>query len=158
MNRKINIFKNYQFIYLLLNNIYLLLLLGSPVKREKFLKLLKEGDCFYCYSFQIRSIKCYEKTAIFHCCVGAQEMLGLKQVEKGLMENQRLNEWMQIYFQKTEITLKGTPDQNILVNLDLKYMIQMVSFEIIWHLSVTIKKTKQLNRLIIKSRIITISN
>ncbi|EAR82164.1 hypothetical protein TTHERM_01285880 (macronuclear) [Tetrahymena thermophila SB210] len=84
--------------------------LGISSKKRKFFEVAK-GDCFHCYSFQIRSIKCYEKTVIFHCCVDAQEILGLNQVEKGLSENQRLPEWMQIDFQKTEITLKGTPDQ-----------------------------------------------
>ncbi|KAL4484382.1 hypothetical protein ABPG74_019559 [Tetrahymena malaccensis] len=84
--------------------------LGVSSKKRKFFEVAK-GDCFHCYSFQIRSIKCYERTVIFHCCVGAQEFLGLNQVEKGLSENQRLPEWMQIDFQKTEITLKGTPDQ-----------------------------------------------
>ncbi|EAR82165.2 hypothetical protein TTHERM_01285890 (macronuclear) [Tetrahymena thermophila SB210] len=84
--------------------------LGVTNKKRKFFEVSK-GDCFHCYSFQIRSIKCYEKSVMFNCCVGLQEFFGLNQVEKGLSENQMLPEWMQIDSQKTEITLKGTPDK-----------------------------------------------
>ncbi|EAR82163.2 hypothetical protein TTHERM_01285870 (macronuclear) [Tetrahymena thermophila SB210] len=125
--------------------------LGISNKKRKFFEVTK-GDCFHCYSFQIRSIKCYEKTAIFHCCVCAQEILGLNQVEKGLSENQRLPEWMQIDFKKTEIILKGTPDQKHIGQYTLKiydidgYLLRLFDIQVLPSRKLQIQIDQQQNQ------------
>ncbi|EAR82160.2 hypothetical protein TTHERM_01285840 (macronuclear) [Tetrahymena thermophila SB210] len=84
--------------------------LGITIKKRQFFQV-SYGDSFHCNSYLIRAIKFYEKGTLCRCCVKAQELLGIDQVEKGLSENERLPEWMQINFQKSYIQIKGKPDQ-----------------------------------------------
>ncbi|KAL4475114.1 hypothetical protein ABPG74_001810 [Tetrahymena malaccensis] len=84
--------------------------LGISFKDNKMFSVSK-GECMHCSPLHIRSIKCFETNKVFDCCVKAQKFLEINYVEKGLSENQRLPEWMQVDFQKSQITIKGTPDQ-----------------------------------------------
>ncbi|EAR87346.2 hypothetical protein TTHERM_00058580 (macronuclear) [Tetrahymena thermophila SB210] len=72
---------------------------------------ISQGDTLHCKPFKIRSIKCFEKSQGFSCCHSLQEFLGMNMVEKGLSENQRLPEWMQVEYKKSHISIKGTPSQ-----------------------------------------------
>ncbi|EAR93663.2 transmembrane protein, putative (macronuclear) [Tetrahymena thermophila SB210] len=79
--------------------------------KSKILFQVSQGDCLHCSPQHVRSIKCFETNKVLDCCVKAQNFLEINQVEKGLSDNQRLPEWMQVNFQKSHITIKGTPDQ-----------------------------------------------
>ncbi|KAL4465889.1 hypothetical protein ABPG74_004126 [Tetrahymena malaccensis] len=72
---------------------------------------VSQGDALHCKPFKIRSIKCFEKSQGFSCCHSLQEFFGVNMVEKGLSENQRLPEWMQVEYRKSHICIKGTPNQ-----------------------------------------------
>ncbi|KAL4461664.1 hypothetical protein ABPG72_009067 [Tetrahymena utriculariae] len=83
--------------------------LGISQKDNKMFQA-SQGECLHCSPLHIRSIKCFETNKVFNCCVKAQNFLEINQVEKGLSDNQRLPEWMHVDFQKSHITIKGTPD------------------------------------------------
>ncbi|KAL4475118.1 hypothetical protein ABPG74_001814 [Tetrahymena malaccensis] len=106
------------------NNFYKNLVLYQPLiedylysislgisQKKKMIFQASQGDCLHCSPFHIRSIKCFETNKVYDCCVRAQNFLEINQVEKGLSENQRLPEWMQVNFQKSHIAIKGIPDQ-----------------------------------------------
>ncbi|KAL4484381.1 hypothetical protein ABPG74_019558 [Tetrahymena malaccensis] len=130
-------------IYLPLIEQYLFALaLGVTIKKRKFFQV-SYGDSFHCKSYLIRSIKCYEKGTLFRCCVKAQQLLGIDLVEKGLSENQRLPEWMQINFQQSFIQIKGRPSQRSVGQYRIK--IYDLSGYILRQFDIQILPNKQLN-------------
>ncbi|EAS02376.2 dystroglycan-type cadherin-like domain protein (macronuclear) [Tetrahymena thermophila SB210] len=123
--------------------------LGVTIQKRKFFQV-SFGDSFHCNSYQIRAIKFYEKGILCRCCVKAQELLGVDLVEKGLSENERLPEWMQINFQKSYIQIKGMPDQKSVG----QYRIKIYDFNgyLLRQFDIQILPNQQLtNRLITKS-------
>ncbi|KAL4503806.1 hypothetical protein ABPG73_017549 [Tetrahymena malaccensis] len=110
--------------------------LGIPSKESKPFQVSK-GDCLYCSQLSVRSIKCYETNNLFNCCVNAQSFLEINEVEKGLSDNQRLPEWMQVDFNKSHIKIKGIPNEKSVGQLRIKifdsngYMIKLFDIQIL---------------------------
>ncbi|EAR82162.2 hypothetical protein TTHERM_01285860 (macronuclear) [Tetrahymena thermophila SB210] len=123
--------------------------LGVTIQKRKFFQV-SYGDSFHCNSYQIRAIKFYEKGILCRFCVKAQQFLGIDQVEKGLSENEKLPEWMQINYQKSYIQIKGKPDQKSVGQYRIKiydlngYLLRQFDIQILPNQQLT-------NRLITKS-------
>ncbi|KAL4503809.1 hypothetical protein ABPG73_017552 [Tetrahymena malaccensis] len=127
--------------------------LGIPNKESKPFQVSK-GDCLYCSQLSVRSIKCYETNNLFNCCVNAQSFLEINEVEKGLSDNQRLPEWMQVDLNKSHITIKGIPNEKSIGQLRIKifdsngYMIKLFDIQILAE-----RKEKQKEELILGSNL-----
>ncbi|KAL4461665.1 hypothetical protein ABPG72_009068 [Tetrahymena utriculariae] len=104
-----NYFKNLHLYQPIIEEYLYSVSLGISYK-NKMLFQVSQGDCLHRSPQHIYSIKCFETNKVYDCCVKAQNFLEINQVEKGLSQNQRLSEWMQVNFQKSHIKIKGIPD------------------------------------------------